>query len=134
MRIFVDTGAWVSVAMKKDKNHLAATQVLYRFQQENVSLITSDYVLDEVFTLVRKQSTHENAKRIGTSILKSPVVHLERIDPEVWAKAWRIFLRYKDKVWSFTDCTSFALMDQLNIRAAFTFDRDFVQYGKEVLP
>ena len=134
MRIFVDTGAWVSIAMKRDDHHEAAVQLLHDFQNERISLVTSDYILDEVLTLVRKRSTHEQAKRIGVTILKSSVVRLERIDEFVWGKAWKIFQRYNDKMWSFTDCTSFALMDQLNISRAFTFDRDFEQYGKEVLP
>jgi predicted nucleic acid-binding protein len=134
MRIFVDTGAWVSIAIKGDQHHKAAVQLLQNFQQQNVLFVTSDYIFDEVLTLVRKRSTHEKSKRIGISILKSSVVRLERITEPVWEKAWRIFQRYNDKMWSFTDCTSFALMDQLNISSAFTFDRDFEQYGKEVLP
>ena len=134
MKIFVDTGAWVSIAMKRDKHHENAVQLLRNFQKDSVSLITSDYILDEVLTLVRKHSTHENARNIGVTILKSPVVRLERITESVWEKAWKIFQRYKDKMWSFTDCTSLALMDQLRIQHAFTFDADFRQYGKEVLP
>jgi uncharacterized protein len=134
MKIFVDTGAWVSIAMKRDKHHETAVQLLRNIQKDSVSLITSDYILDEVLTLVRKHSTHENARNIGVTILKSPVVRLERITESVWEKAWKIFQRYKDKMWSFTDCTSFALMDQLRIQHAFTFDADFRQYGKAVLP
>jgi len=134
MRVFVETGAWVSIALKRDEHHEAAVQLLHDFQTESISLITSDYILDEVLTLVRKRSTHEKAKRIGVTILRSSVVHLERIDETVWEKAWKIFQRYDDKMWSFTDCTSFALMDKLNVSRAFTFDRDFEQYGKKVLP
>jgi uncharacterized protein len=134
MKIFVDTGAWVSIAMKRDKHHETAVQLLRNFQKDSVSLITSDYILDETLTLVRKHSTHENARNIGITILKSPVVRFERITESVWEKAWRIFQRYKDKMWSFTDCTSFALMDQLRIQHVFTFDADFRQYGKAVLP
>lgn len=134
MRIFVDTAAWVSIAMKEDKHHEAAVRLLKDFQLSRISLMTSDYILDEVLTLVRKRSTHENARRIGVTILRSPVVRMERIHEAVWDKAWKIFQRYNDKMWSFTDCTSFALMDQWNVSRAFTFDSDFEQYGKEVLP
>ena len=134
MKVLIDTGAWVSIAMKRDKHHEVAVQLLRNFQQESISLITSDFILDEVLTLVRMRSTHENARTIGLAILKSPVVRLERITETLWEKAWKIFQRYKDKMWSFTDCTSFALMDQLRIDDAFTFDTDFRQYGKKVLP
>jgi hypothetical protein len=44
---------------------------------------------------------------------------------------WQIIEAYKDKDFTFTDATSFALMGQLDITSAFAFhfDRDFSQYG-----
>ena len=36
-----------------------------------------------------------------------------------------IFCRYKDKELSFTDCTSFAIMEKFGIKNAFAFDEDF---------
>jgi hypothetical protein len=41
--------------------------------------------------------------------------------------AFAIFKRYHDKGFSFTDCTSFAVMKALKLRKAFAFDRHFEQ-------
>ena len=49
-------------------------------------------------------------------------------------KARAIFFRYRDKDFSFTDCTSFAVMRELKIHEVLTTDRHFVQMGFTTLP
>jgi len=50
------------------------------------------------------------------------------------ARAWKIFKTHKDKTYSFTDCTSFALMEKNVIKNAFAYDRHFAQHGLNKLP
>ncbi len=56
------------------------------------------------------------------------------VDEEDEAKAWKIFKTHKDKTYSFTDCTCFALMEEHAIKNAFAYDRHFVQHGLNKLP
>lgn len=42
--------------------------------------------------------------------------------------ALRIFRTYRDHLFSFVDCTSFAAMERLNVHRAFAFDRHFDEY------
>jgi predicted nucleic acid-binding protein len=43
-------------------------------------------------------------------------------------EAWKVFEQFnRDKQWSFTDCTSYAVMRQLAIGEAFAFDHHFEQ-------
>ena len=49
-------------------------------------------------------------------------------------KAWEIFLKFKDKEFSYTDCTSFALMQRLQIDTAYSFDSHFKIMKFQVLP
>jgi predicted nucleic acid-binding protein len=49
-------------------------------------------------------------------------------------KARGLFFRRRDKAFSFTDCTSFVLVQELRIRCALTMDRHFQQMGFTVLP
>ncbi len=45
------------------------------------------------------------------------------------ARAFVLLAQYADKDFSFTDPTSFAVMERLGITLAFSFDQDFVRAG-----
>lgn len=71
----------------------------------------------------------------GERLLKSDRCRLLSVDEDVRQAAWDLFVRYDDPVFSFTDCTSFALLRAMGIDEAFTFDhRDFSAAGYVVLP
>lgn len=61
----------------------------------------------------------------------TPTVPVELVDE---ARGERIILRHTDKDYSLCDAISFAAMERLHSRVAFTFDRHFRQYGFEVVP
>ena len=89
----------------------------------------SDYVLDESVTIIRVRVSHKAAVAFGQSILGSNVVELLPIESDGRLAAWEIFRKYADQEFSFTDCTSFALMRKLRLKTAFTFDGHFSQMG-----
>ncbi len=49
-------------------------------------------------------------------------------------RSWGHFVRRSDKEYSFTDCTSFAVMKRLKIGVAIAVDADFRRAGFVVLP
>jgi predicted nucleic acid-binding protein len=55
------------------------------------------------------------------------------VTPADVRRAKAIIYQYTDKDFSLTDAISFAVMERLDIHLAFTFDRDFAQYGLTVL-
>ena len=70
------------------------------------------------------------AYKIGNELLTEHLSRVIRISPEDENKALEIIGAYADKKFSFTDCTSFVIMEKLNIKTAFSFDIHFKQYGK----
>jgi len=66
--------------------------------------------------------------------LKDKNISLLRIDSEIFQKAWEIYRNFKDKNWSFTDCTSYVLMKNLSVDKALPFDEHFKQFGFKILP
>jgi uncharacterized protein len=130
-RVFVDTSAWIAYAKRDDKDHGPVSGTLDAWEGR---LVTSDYVFDETVTFVRARLGHPAALRVG-EILRDPgVVELVRVTEEDEEDAWAWFKRHKDKVFSFTDCASFALMRRLRVHAAVATDRHFRQAGFQVLP
>ena len=60
-------------------------------------------------------------------------VRLERVSETDEERAVQIIEQYRDKAFSYTDATSFAIMERLRIEAAFSFDRHFQQFGRTTL-
>jgi hypothetical protein len=128
--VFVDTAAFFAIENERDRHHGPALDTRDRLMAGGERLVTSDYVLDEVYTLIRMRVSHRAAVEFGDSLRASRFFRLEPVTPVDFEAAWRLFRRYDDKAFSFTDCTSFALMERLRIQTAFTFDRNYAEYGK----
>ena len=127
--IFVDTSAWYAIIDKNDQDHAAAVS---KIQILDRPLVTSNYIFDEILTLLQARLGPSIAIPFGQKLWDQEVSALVRITEEDEEKAWRVFRQYTDKGFSFTDCRSFALMERLDINAVFAFDDHFVQYGKFV--
>jgi uncharacterized protein len=124
--IFVDTGAWFATFVPNDPDHAAADTWL----EANVEpLVTTDYVVDELLTLLKIRGEFQRAMRLGASLFAGEIALIEWVMPDDVRQAWAVFRRYTDKDWSFTDCVSRVVMERLGIRTAFAFDDDFRQFG-----
>ena len=122
--IFVDTGAWVALFVPADVLHDEARS----WHRENRDrLITSDYVVDEVLTLIKTRFSVQAAIQAGRWLVNEEFSELVHLSQEDVKQAWKILRSHQDKQWSFTDCTSFVLMQRLKISTAFAFDKHFSQ-------
>jgi len=62
-------------------------------------------------------------------IKTAPYVEVIHIDGETDALAWKLCKSRLDKAWSLVSCSSFVVMQPLDIRDALTTDRHFEQAG-----
>ena len=130
-QVFVDTSAWYAYADTTDSNHAAVINALEKWDGR---LITSNFVFDEILTLLTARASYSIAVRTGAILRESGVVRMIRIASEDEEEAWSLFQRQSDKGYSFTDCTSFVLMRRLGLHTAITLDAHFLQAGFSVLP
>jgi|SRR5689334_2736727 len=124
--IFVDTGAWYASLVPTDPDHSRAVQWL---ATNRFPLLTTDYVIDEKLTLLRVRGERKRALMLGARFFQNDVAEIHKITTADLTLAWKTFEQFEDKNWSFTDCTSKVVMEQLNIREAFAFDHHFHQFG-----
>ena len=125
---FVDTSAYFALADSDDDNHQVARAVLHALSSHHIKQVTTNYVIAETHALMVNRLNRSIALKFLQQ-LRAGNTTILRVPPADEARAWQIIEAYTDKAFSFTDATSFAVMERLRIRHAFTFDDDFGQYG-----
>ena len=130
MKIFVDTWGWLALADRSDRGHAAAAKCYADRSRPRGHIVTSDFVLDEVLTLLFLRLSFADAAKFGGAILSSPSVKTESVTPERFRAAMALRLKFSDKPKiSFTDLTSMVIMKELGISEVLTADSHFVQVG-----
>lgn len=129
--IFADTSGWYALVDASDPDHDRASDW---FMQNRLPLITTDYIFDETLTLIRTSLGHGKAVKFAEKLLASRLAQLLSVTEDDKERAWAIFQRYDDKALSFTDCTSFAVMERLGIDTALSVDHDFRALGYIMVP
>ena len=124
--VFVDTGAWFASLIPTDPDHASAVAWL---TTNSSPLLTTDYVIDETLTLLRARGERKRALLLGERFFRFELSEIQKITDTDLKLAWKTFERFADKDWSFTDCTSKVVIEQLGITEAFAFDQHFKQFG-----
>jgi predicted nucleic acid-binding protein len=106
--IFADTSALFAYAMPNDSNRDRARQWV---RNNSISLITTDYIIDETLTLVRARSYAARAIQLGELLFSGQVADIYYLTEEDILASWEVFRSYQDKEWSFTDCTSKVIIE-----------------------
>ena len=132
--MFVDTGAFVALRNRAEREHEAAREALSVLVAERALLLTSNYVFSETYTALLVRVGREEAIRWGRSFRAGGAIEVARVDEPVEEQAWSILESHADKSWSYVDATSFALMEREGISEAFAFDHHFAQRGLTLVP
>lgn len=124
-RVFVDTSGWYALIDRRDDGHVRTGSFVREWLRSGGRLVSSDYVLDESFTLARARSGSRAAFQLMDLLDGTAAVDLEWVGAERFDRAAAMFRRYDDQIFSFTDCTSFVLMRELELTKALTTDEHF---------
>ncbi len=136
-KIFVDTWAWYALTDRNDKDHGVAEEANAGLLHDGYTFVTTNFVLSESVTLILYKMRHDVAVQFWETTHKlsgSGLVEIIRVNKAQEERAWAIFKQYADQDFSFTDCTSFAVMQDLQLSLAFTGDHHFATMGFLLAP
>jgi predicted nucleic acid-binding protein len=136
---FVDTWAYLALANRKDAGHSVAREVDEFLVSKGWVAITSDWILDETLTQLHALAGAKVTARFIEDLnvqLEARQLQLLNVSPPRFEATLAEFRRLTPTVprLSLTDCSSFALMKELDVRWAFTADKHFYRAGPEVGP
>lgn len=131
--VFVDTWGWMALGHRRDPRHSDVKAFYQGLRDQRVAVYTSDYVLDEVITLLFRRESFSEAISFAEGIFAAAALgHLfvERVTSDRFASAWELRKRFHDKPRvSFTDLTSMAIMHERGISQVLTEDEHFILVG-----
>ena len=117
-----------------DQYHQQAIAFWDDIRKKRESLFTSNFVLDETFTLLGRRAGYDFAAQRAANIYASKLLTILRPTQEDEIKAIEFFEKFAEHGVSFTDCISFVLMRREKIKRAFSFDNHFQWAGFKLCP
>ena len=135
-KLFFDSSALIAIFNERDDNHKIAVDFFHHLIENGVYLFTTDYILDETFTMLKLRAGYHVASSMAKDIIENEEFEIIFIDKDIFDDALKnYFNKVKDQPdLSFTDCTSFAVMKSLRIEKGFSFDKHFRLFKFQRVP
>lgn len=131
--VFIDTWGWAALGHRKDARHREVKTLYRELRSQGARLYTSDYVLDELITLLFRREAFEEGVHFVEGLFNASEQRLlivERITSDRFSSAWALRKKLQDKPKiSFTDLTSMTEMEELGVERVLTDDEHFEHVG-----
>lgn len=129
--LFVDTSGWASLFVANQPYYPQAEQYFCLAFQEQKRIYTTNYIIAELVALVNSPLRVSRSRifEIIDAIKTATYIEIVHIDDVTDTLAWTLCKSRIDKAWSLVDCTSFIVMQQMEIQEAVTTDQHFEQAG-----
>jgi len=132
--IYLDTGAFLARYLTRDQHHKKAVAAWAEIGRGGLRCFTSNFVLDETFTLLGRRAGYRFASQRARLLYSSRVLTILRPGREDELEAIEDLEKFSDQKVSFTDCISWILMRRNKLRRAFSFDEHYRMAGFELWP
>ena len=127
MNVFVDTSGFFALLVQNDYMHIRAKENFSYFAEQNAQLVTSSFVLVETIALLQRRIGLAPVHDFNAKIL--PLLDVIWVNDKWYTRAMQRLFAQNNRNVSLVDCLSFEIMDSLEIKYAFAFDRHFEENG-----
>jgi predicted nucleic acid-binding protein len=127
--VFVDSGAWIALALARDPLHAQAREQWDLLQGAGAKLHSSVPVVIETFTFLDRNANRDVALAWKEAIHQTGTVKILTCEPRDLEQSWEYFRRTDLHKLSAVDATSFVIMKRARIRLAYAFDHHFAVVG-----
>jgi predicted nucleic acid-binding protein len=127
--VFVDSGAWIALALTRDPLHAQARAQWDVLQGAGARLNTSIPVVIETFTFLERNAHRQVALAWKESLAALGSVRILPCELRDLEQSWDYFRRADLPKLSAVDATSFVIMKRARIRLAYAFDHHFAVVG-----
>lgn len=131
--LFIDVWGWLQIFGRRESRHEEVARYYRRFRRNGGTVFTTDYVLDETITQLFLLLPYEQAAQKYQQIARARIeglLDVTWITPMRFRRAIELRRTYSDKPdISFTDLTSMAVMEELDVRDVLTGDAHFEHVG-----
>src|SRR5437870_8465537 len=117
MTAFVDTSGFLAVLDREDQAHAQARATWERLIDAAEGLVTTSYVLVETYALAQSRLGLDAVRTFTEDVV--PLLSVYWITEAEHRAAVAALLAANRRQLSLVDCTSFVVMRQLHLRAAF---------------
>ena len=136
-KIFIDASVWIAFTVETDSLHVQAKNIFNDLlKQKSIQFYTSDYIIDETATRIKKKKDGSGAKLFLQQLMdvfKKRKIEIIFISKILFDKSVRIFNRYPEpNTFSFTDASIVSVMRHYKIKTLLTFDRDFKKLERKL--
>jgi predicted nucleic acid-binding protein len=125
-KTFADTFYYLALLNPGDQAHRHALEVTAQCWG---TLITTQWILMEVGDAMSGPNVRQRFRHLIEALEADPGTIVVPATATLFRDGVALFKERLDKSWSLTDCTSFVVMDQQEIKEALTADRHFAQAG-----
>lgn len=120
--------------VEDDAHHKKARQAYPGQLRKRRKLITTNLVIAETYTLLRKAAGHTVAITFLEMLAASPRIE-KIVSTEIHEQAaYQLLKQYQDQDFSFVDAVNFTVMKQRKVQDAFAFDKHFYTAGFVLVP